>query len=136
MRVQAAVRFKKEHANTIKDFNFKPGDLVLVRNTAIEKSFNRKMCTRYLGPLIVLARNKGGAYILAELDGSVFDRPAAVFCVIPYFVHTRISLPPLHELLDISNRRFQELKDSEVSDPDEETAKDDADTTCDGPPEL
>src|SRR5271156_6475535 len=42
-RIQAAVRFEKEHAHTIKDFNFKPGDLVLVRNTAIEKSLNRKM---------------------------------------------------------------------------------------------
>ena len=94
------------------------------------------MHARYLGPSIVLARNKGGAYILAELDGSVFDRPAAAFCVIPYFARTWISLPPLYELLDISNRHFQELKDSEVSDPDEETAEDDANTTCDGPSEL
>ena len=78
------------------------------------------MRARYLGPLIVLARNKGGAYILAELDGSVFDRPAAAFRVIPYFARTRINLPPLHELLDISNTRFQELKESEVSDPDDE----------------
>jgi len=36
-RVQAAIRFEKEHAHTIKDFDFKLGDLVLVRNTAIEK---------------------------------------------------------------------------------------------------
>jgi hypothetical protein len=57
---------------------------------------------------------------LAELDGSVFDRPAAAFHVIPYFACTRINLPPLHELLDISNNRFQELKESEVSDPDDE----------------
>jgi Integrase zinc binding domain/RNase H-like domain found in reverse transcriptase len=119
-RVQAAVRFEKEHANTIKDFDFKLGDLVLVRNTAIEKSLNRKMRARYLGPLIVLARNKGGAYIVAELDGSVFDRPAAAFRVIPYFARTHIDLPPLHELLDISNQRFQELRDSEISDPDDE----------------
>ena len=117
--VQAATRFKNENTNNIKDFNFKFGDLVLVRNTTIKKSLNRKICMCYLGPLIVLAQNRG-AYIVAELDGSVFDHPAAVFCIIPYFVHTHIDLPPLNELLDISNCCLQELKDSEVSDPDED----------------
>ena len=53
--VQATTRFKKEHLRNIEDFDFKPGDLVLIRNTAIEKSLNRKMHARYLGPLIVLA---------------------------------------------------------------------------------
>ena len=46
---------------------------MLVRNTAIEKSLNRKMCVCYLGPLIVLAQNRWGAYIVVELDGSIFD---------------------------------------------------------------
>ena len=78
------------------------------------------MRMHYLGPLIVLAQNKGGAYIVAELDGSIFDRPATAFRIIPYFVHTHIDLSPLNELLDIFNRRLQELKDSEVSDPNEE----------------
>ena len=78
------------------------------------------MCMHYLGPLMVLARNKEGAYIVAELDGSVFDHPAAAFCIIPYFACTHINLSPLDELLDISNHCSQELKDSEVSDPDKE----------------
>jgi hypothetical protein len=125
-RLQAAVRFEKEHAHTLKDFNFKLGDLVLVRNTAIEKALNRKMRARYLGPLIILARNKGGAYIIAELDGSVFDRPIAAFRVIPYFARTKITLPALDKLLDISQRRFQELKDSAVADPDDEDDNDEA----------
>jgi hypothetical protein len=78
-RVQAAVQFEREHSATIRDFDFKCGDLVLVRNTAIEKSLNRKMRARYLGPLVVVSRNKGGAYIISELNGSVFDRPVAAF---------------------------------------------------------
>jgi hypothetical protein len=119
-RVQAAQRFEKEHAKTIKDFDFKLGDLVLVRNTAIEKALNRKMRARYLGPVIVLARNKGGAYVLSELDGSVFHRPIAAFRVIPYFARRKIDLPPLDELLDISRQRLQELKDSTATDPDDE----------------
>ena len=101
-RVQAAVQFKKEHTHTIKHFNFKLGNLVLIRNTVIEKALNRKMRPQYLGPLIVISKNRGGAYILAELDGSVFDQPIAAFRVIPYFARQRIDLPPLDSLLDIS----------------------------------
>jgi len=118
-RVQAAIRFEKEHARTIKDFDFKLGDLVLVRNTAIEKALNRKMRARYLGPLIVLSRNKGGAYVVAELDGSVFDRPVAAFRVIPYFARSEIDLPPLNELLDVSEKRLRELRDSPEIDPED-----------------
>jgi len=118
-RIQAAIRFEKEHANTIKDFDFKLGSLVLVRNTAIEKALNRKMRPRYLGPLIVISRNKGGAYIIAELDGSVFDRPIAAFRVIPYFARAKLALPPLDKLLDISRLRLRELEDSREADPDD-----------------
>jgi len=119
-RLTAAKRFEKEHAASIKDFNFKLGDLVLIRNTAIEKALNRKMRARYLGPLIVISRNKGGAYILAELDGSVFDRPIAAFRVIPYFARTALEIPPLSDLIDISNERLKEMEDSEVMDPDDD----------------
>jgi hypothetical protein len=118
-RVQAAIRFEKEHAHTIKTFDFKLGDLVLARNTAIEKSLNRKMRPRYLGPLIVISRNRGGAYILAELDGSVFDRPMAAFRVIPYFARQHIDLPPLDELLDISQKRLAELENTDNTDTDD-----------------
>ena len=69
----------QDHAHTIQDLDFKLGDLVLVQNTAIEKALNRKMRVRYLGPCIVVSRNKGGAYITAELDSSVFDQPIAAF---------------------------------------------------------
>ena len=119
-RLAAAKRFEKEHSSTIHDYNFKLGDLVLIRNTAIEKALNRKMRARYLGPLIIISRNKGGAYIVSELDGSVFDRPIAAFRVIPYFARTAINLPPLEELMDISSARLTEMEDSIITDPDED----------------
>lgn len=119
-RLKAAVRFEQEHAHTMRDFDFKLGDLVLVRNTAIEKALNRKMRARYLGPMIVIARNKGGAYIIAELDGSIFDRPVAAFRVIPYFARKKLDLPPLEELIDISNERLQQMAESEDKDPEDE----------------
>ena len=35
--------YEKEHQYKIKAYNFKPGALVLVRNTAIETSLDKKM---------------------------------------------------------------------------------------------
>jgi hypothetical protein len=96
------------------------GDLVLIRNTAIEKALNRKMRARYLGPLIVISRNKGGAYIIAEIDGSVFDRPVAAFRVIPYFARAKLDIPSLEDLIDISHRRLREMELSKVVDPEED----------------
>ena len=48
----------------------------------------------------------------------------AAFRVIPYFARTKIELPPLDELLDVSRQQLQELKDSKVPDPDEEESDD------------
>jgi len=122
-RVQAAVRFEREHSATIRDFDFKCGDLVLVRNTAIEKSLNRKMRARYLGPLVVVSRNRGGAYIISELNGSVFDRPVAAFRVIPYFARTKITIPDLSDFIDISTERLRDMErtQSNGDDDDDET---------------
>jgi hypothetical protein len=65
-----------------------------MRNTQIEKSLNKKMRARYIGPLIVVSRNYGGAYILSELDGTVLHHPIAAFHLLPYFPSKAISLPP------------------------------------------
>jgi hypothetical protein len=118
-RLSAAVKFEKEHDASIKDFDFKLGDLVLQRNTAIEKALNRKMRARYLGPLIVISRNRGGAYILAELNGALLDRPTAAFRVIPYFARLHIDLPPLERLIDVSMERLRELQQSKSVDTDD-----------------
>lgn len=116
-RNKAARRFELEHMHTIVNYDFGPGDLVLMRNTAIEKSLNRKMRARYIGPLIVVSRNRGGAYILAELNGAVFDRPIAQFRVIPYKARKSIPLPDLSSL-DVPVSRIRELELSEDADYD------------------
>ena len=56
---------------------------------------------------------------MAELDGSVFDRPVATFRVVPYFSQTKLNLPPMDQLLDISQQQLQQLKDLKTIDPDE-----------------
>ena len=90
-----------------------------MRNSAIDKSIGRKMRNRYLGPLIVVSRNRGGAYILCELDGSVFHRPIAAFRVIPYFARESLSIPDLDKFLDIDTARLRELESSTLEDPEE-----------------
>jgi hypothetical protein len=89
-----------------------------MRNTQIEKSLNKKMRARYIGPLIVVLRDYGGAYILAELDGTVLHHPIAAFCLLPYFAHISIPLPP--DFIDIDDTHLREMEHSLVADGDEE----------------
>jgi hypothetical protein len=113
--VQAAVRFERTHPATVRDFNFQRGDLVLVRNTAIEKALNRKMRPRYTGLVVVISRNQGGAYVLCELNGSVFDCPVTAFRIIPYFAQKSLALPNLNNFLDVPISRIEEMEQSTSS---------------------
>jgi hypothetical protein len=113
-RRDAATRFEKEHKASIKNYDFQPGDLVLQRNSSIEMSLNTKMQPRYTGPLIVIKRNKGGAYILCELDGSVLHRPVAAFRVIPYLSRKSIPLPDnILDILDIDAEHLRQLEETD-----------------------
>ena len=119
-RLEAAKRFEQVHQKTVKDYNFARGDLVLLQNSQIEKALNRKMRPRYLGPLIVIDRNYGGAYILCELDGSVLHRPVAAFRLLPYLARKSIPLPP--NFLDITAACLVALRNT--SDIDEDIRED------------
>ena len=120
-RNRAAVRFEREHSATVHDFDFQHGNLVLVRNTAIEKALNRKMCPRYFGPMIVVTRNRGGAYILCDLDGTVAHSPIAAFRLVPYFPRREIDTLNicLDDYLDVLDDRIRELEQTTSADPDD-----------------
>ena len=74
------------------------------------------MRVRYLGPCIIVSQNRGRAYIIVELDGSVFDWPVAAFRVIPCFAWAKILLPPLDSLIDISLAQLGQMEASEAQD--------------------
>ena len=78
-------QFEMQFKNRIQDSNYEPGDLVLVRNTRIEKELNQKTKPRYLGLMVVLRRTTGGSYLLAELDGMISKLRYAAFRLLSYF---------------------------------------------------
>ena len=110
------LQYEKDHLNRITTRKFKPGDLVLMRNTRVEDTLGRKMWPRYLGPLIVIKQHKkSGAYILAEMDGATLHQPVAEFRIIPYHARKSIQLPDdIHDLIDISESRLAELETAET----------------------
>ncbi|KAL4257831.1 Gypsy Retrotransposon Integrase-like protein [Pleurotus pulmonarius] len=101
-RIASIEQFERRFASNIHDYDFKPGDLVLVRNIKIEKDLSGKMKARYIGPMVVVRRTKGGSYVLSELDGAVSTLRFGAFRVVPYYPRSRSSLPlPTHTADDL-----------------------------------
>ena len=89
-----------------------------MHNTRIEKSLNKKMKLRYLGPLIVVSRNKGGAYISCELDGSVLQNPIVRFRILSYFARKSIFLS--EGFIDIGVDRLREMEEQDFVEGEED----------------
>jgi hypothetical protein len=113
-------QLQEDRKHSIKDYNFSPGSLILARNTRVEKTLTAKTRMRYMGPLVVIRRNKGGAYIVAELDGTVWRRPVGAFRLIPYRARLSLPLPDLDKFLDISTERLSQMEDSTDTDTPED----------------
>ena len=110
-------QYEKDYKAVIKDFNFEPGDLVLMRHSEVESSLDKKMQPRYKGPMIVVARSKGGSYVLAEINGAVSQERVAKFRVLPYFARRKIEMPDgIFSVIDTSKEGVERI----LNLPDEE----------------
>ncbi|MGH7240607.1 MAG: RNase H-like domain-containing protein, partial [Candidatus Saccharimonadales bacterium] len=76
-----------EHKSVINDKTFEHGDLVLVRNSKVEKELGGKAKAHWFGPMAVVRRTKGGSYILSELDGTISKLRFGATRLFPYFAH-------------------------------------------------
>jgi len=109
-KIRRTLQLERDLQHKIEEFDLGPGSLVLVKNSAIEMSVDRKMKPRYLGPMVVVRKLQGGAYILAELDGSVWQNKVAAFRVLLYLSRKKLDFnSEVKDLLDASKESLQEL---------------------------
>ena len=113
-RFKSKDQFEKKFHLHLHQKSFKPGDLVLIRNTRIEKELNRKTKPRYLGPFVVDHQTKGGSYVLREMTGTLSRRGIAAFRLVPYISRNSTILPSLAEHHDL-NESSPEQSFSEFS---------------------
>jgi len=71
--------FEEAHKNLIKNFNFKKGALVLVRNSCHDDNISGKTKPYYFGPMVVVQYMTGGSYVLAKMDRTMSKLCFAVF---------------------------------------------------------
>ena len=83
-RWESVKQLEKTMKNKIHDYDFKPGSLVVVRNSKFDKTLSEKTKPRYFGPMVVVKRTKGGSYVLGEMDGSLSKLRFAAFRLFPY----------------------------------------------------
>ena len=76
------------------------------------------MWPRYFGPMIVIFCNKGGTYIICDLDGTLVHTPIVAFRVVPYLAHTSIDIPDLEQHINVSVEWLCKLENGISADPD------------------
>jgi len=84
-RYTSIQEFEKKNANWICNYDFGTGELVLVLNKKIEPDVGRKGKPHYFGPTVVVKRLQSGAYLLAEVNGTVSHLKFVAFWLIPYY---------------------------------------------------
>ncbi|EGN94244.1 hypothetical protein SERLA73DRAFT_155609 [Serpula lacrymans var. lacrymans S7.3] len=100
-RLRSKAQFEKLYARRMFKNEYQPGELVLVRNTQVEKELDRKESLVTMALMKLCDVLKEDHMLLKEMDGSVSRRGIAAFRLLPYF--NRHSMPLLDELDDHDN---------------------------------
>jgi hypothetical protein len=78
-------QFKRRFIKKLQKDHYKSGELVLLQNTHVEGTLNRKTQPRYLGPFEVGWKTCGGTYEILELDRTPYPlNNVAVFRLLLY----------------------------------------------------
>lgn len=123
-RMRSKEVFEMRYKRRLTKREYKEGELVLVRNKAIEEELDRKHKPRYLGPFAVVRRTKGGSYVLKELDGSVSRRGIAASRLLPYYARDGQPISP--DDLPWNENNVDEDMGTDGEDSDEELSDDEA----------
>ena len=98
--------------------DYQRGSLVLVWNNFLDFQFGNKGALRWQGPYAVVQRRPSGAYVLAELDGTVLVKPFAARRLKLYHFHDNkkpIVRDEWQYNLDNSEIRDEDVEGSETS---------------------
>ena len=120
MRMKSKEQFERRYQQHLWLSEYKPGTLVLVRNTQVEKSLNRKSKPRYLGPFQVVRVTQNNSYIVQELDGSIWRQKIAAFRIIPFIQRKELQFS---ELLQKSQQTAHNAKILNEESTEEEMSK-------------
>ncbi|KNZ79540.1 hypothetical protein J132_09268, partial [Termitomyces sp. J132] len=95
---------------SIKDFKFKPL-LFLVKNMITESLLSAKMLPWFHRSMVVLIRTQGRNYVVAKMDGTVWQERVAAFRVVPYCARKQLSLPGgIQDWINITPAKLKELR--------------------------
>ena len=123
-RMQSKSQFEQRFVHRLKQPSFKPGDLVLVRNSAVEKELNRKTKPRYYGPYEVIRQTQGGSYVVKELSGEISRSGIAAFRLLKYHPHTHdlasLATDPISSIGGREDMKYDEYDNTDIDDYQEE----------------